>query len=49
MWHVPLLVLQVMVIQGQKEKPDDVFHHFLKLKILTVVLMSASDNYCWHD
>lgn len=28
MWCVPFLVLQVMVVQGQKEKPDGVFHHF---------------------
>lgn len=29
MWHGPFLVLQVMLIQGQKEKLDGVFHHFL--------------------
>lgn len=29
MRHLLFLVLQVMLVQGQKEKPDGVFYHFL--------------------
>lgn len=28
MWYVPFLVLQIVVIQGQQENPDGVFHRF---------------------